>query len=162
MLDEYFVTKESYHMENRHTYNNYKITWISCGCCWDKTLPNKLIETVIENQLYTPTNCRDKSSYIYASNISTIYNEELMQPYLQGIYQMLGSFMWRGCKQDDYFYEKVLYDFMDDILKTETFEESIQNDIIKFVLQEAHWNEVQRKTRHMMNEYVYGTKIKIL
>jgi hypothetical protein len=159
ILDEYFVTKVS--QNNRHFYNNYKITWISCGCGWNQNLPSKLIRTVIENQLYTPTDCYAPHSLIYASNINKIYTEEMFQPYLQGLYQMLGSCMWRGTKEDNYHYEHVLKDFLEEILKTDTFEDSIQNDIIKFILCEAHWNELDRKTRKTMNEYIYGVLITI-
>lgn len=160
ILDEYFVTKPP--SNHRQQYKGYKLTWISCGCAWNHNLPNQLIRTVIENQLYTPTDCYDKQSLIYASTINKIYYEDhLLQPYFQGLYQMLGSFMWRGCKDDNYHYENVVYEFIEEILKTDTFEESVQNDIIKFMLHEAHWNELDRKTRKTINEYVYGTLVTI-
>jgi hypothetical protein len=73
-----------------------------------------LIRTVIENQLYTPTDCYAPSSFIYASSVNKIYNEDLFQPYLQGLYQMLGSCMWRGTKEDNYHYEHVLKDFLEE------------------------------------------------
>jgi hypothetical protein len=159
ILDEYFVTKSS--ENNRHLYNDYNITLISCGCAWNKNLPSKLIRTVIENQLYTPIDCYAPSSFIYASSVNKIYNEDLFQPYLQGLYQMLGSCMWRGTKEDNYHYEHVLKDFLEEVLKTDTFEDSVQNDIIRFILSEAHWNELDRKTRKTINEYTYGTLITI-
>jgi len=162
ILDEYFVTKESSNsLIVRNAYNNFKMTWISCGCGWNKNLPTQLIQTIIENQLYTPTNCSDKYSYIYSSNITKIYTEELFKPYFQGLYQMLGSFMWRGCKNDNFLYEDILYEFIEETLKTETFEDNVQNELIQFVLCEARWNELNRKTRKTINDYVYGTIITI-
>lgn len=162
ILDEYFVTKPCINKENSKTiYNDYKITLISCGCAWNKSLPCTLIRNIIENQIFTPTDYHNKQSLIYASNVSKIYNEELFQPYFQGLYQVLGSLLWRGCKDDNYYYENVLYAFFEEILQTETFEDSVQNDIIRFLLHEVHWNELDRKTRNTANEYVYGMFITI-
>jgi hypothetical protein len=95
-------------------YNEYNLTWISCGCMWNKGFPINLIKYIIDNKYYTPIDFNSPQSFLDAiSNSQRIINEnneDLMKPYSQGVYQMLGTLFWRGYKNNNFKNEKVLYE----------------------------------------------------
>lgn len=148
--------------ENNVKYAGYKFTWISCGCSWDKYFPQKLLETVILKQFYTPVT-QNIESFMYAIKISKDINEypkffkEVMQPYSQGTYQSMGTLLWRGCLSDNYKSENVLRDLFE---YTQTIPEDLSNEEINdFISSKIHWNELSRKTRESATRYIYGSNI---
>lgn len=146
-------------------YSEYKFTWISCGCMWDKYFPQKLVETIILNKYYTPI-IHNKESFIYAINITNqikklpMYFQETMMPYSQGIYQSLGTLFWRGCASDNYQSENILHEVFKN---TQNIPEHLNNEeISNFLLNKIHWNLLSRKTREQATLYIYGNNIDIL
>lgn len=164
ILDENHINHGEFNKqyENIVKYVSYKFTWISCGCSWDKYFPQKLLETIILRQLYTPVT-HNKESFLYAVKISKdidehpIFFKEVMQPYSQGIYQSLGTLYWRGCASDSYKNENVLRDLFKDI---QNLPEDLSNEEINnFISNKIHWNELSRKTRELATQYIYGSNI---
>lgn len=159
LLDEYYVTKEyDENITNISKYNNYRITWISGGCSWSHKFPTDLISNVVTNHLYTPTDIYDANSLLTAYNFNHINGNALYAPYCQGLYQILGSLLWRGSKENQD-YEVPLYDFIPQIIQV--FEEPIQQDLAKFLQKEIQWNTLHRRTREIVNKTIYGSFITI-
>lgn len=158
ILDEFFVTKDNSQADCMKLYNNYKMSWVSCGCGWIGKLPIQLIMTLILESVYTPTDVSDKYSYAYAIKFNEVYQEKEFSPYSQGLYQILGTLMWRGYKDNNYKYEDVLYDLFE-FLDTSGFPHYIQADLQTFLDRQTHWNHLQRPTRLFLNEYVFGKNI---
>jgi hypothetical protein len=159
LLDEYYVTKEYCEkITNISKYNNYKMTWISCGCGWSHKFPTELISNVVENHLFTPTDIYDANSLLTAYNFNYINGNALYAPYCQGLYQILGSLLWRGTKENQE-YEMPLYDLTPQIMHV--FDEPIQQDLSKFLQREIRWNTLHRRTREIVNKTVYGSFITI-
>lgn len=138
-------------------YKDYKFTWISCGCLWDKMFPSTVLQTVIENRYYTPVQ-HTVGSFEYAINVNLNIKEnniaKEMLPYSQGIYQSLGTLMYRGCKSDNFISENVLRDLFIKIGKFFNNEE-----IDDFVNNKKHWNFISRPVRILATEYIYGKYI---
>jgi len=164
ILDENHINHGEYNNQYKNiiNYEPFKFTWISCGCMWDSCFPQKLLETIILKEFCTPVT-HNKDSFIHAINITKIIQEyplffqEVMQPYSQGIYQSLGTLLWRGCKSDNYKSENVLRDLFQDM---QNIPDRINNQEIKdFVSNRIHWNELTRKTRELATEYIYGSNI---
>lgn len=152
LLDEYYVTKP-YYVHPITAYNDYKISWISCGCMWDKGFPISLITNLVENHIYTPTDIKSYHSYIYAHKFNDSDRDQLFQPYCQGLYHVLGSMIWRGSSHD-----AVLFDL---IPKLQITEDTIIQDLSAFLSQEKQWNALNRDTRLKINELIFGNLIKI-
>lgn len=167
LLSEYFTTvinNNNTQYEDIMKYNNYKISWVSCGCCWNKGFPDKVIENIILNEYFTPVDACSADSFISAIGISQniVDNniQELMKPFSQGIYQILGSLLWRGDSRN-YSPEFVLHDLFillgDDIIRCLPY----YDDIKRFINKEIHWNMLNRQTRLLYTKYIYGNNIDI-
>lgn len=156
LLDEYYVTKP-YAVHPISEYNNYKISWISCGCSWDQAFPTDLIIKLVQEHIYTPTDITCAQSYMYAYNFNKRNCDALFQPFCQGLYHVLGTFLWRGYK-DNYEYERVLLEFIPKLLDV-GIDNCIQQELKSFISQDTHWNALQRSTREKINEIVLGKLI---
>lgn len=158
MLDENYINygENNDQYKNMIKYKDYKLTWISCGCMWNKYFPQKVLETVILSKYYTPI-IQDKDSYDSAIEITQkikqmpLFFQEMMRPYSQGIYQNLGTLYWRGCETDDYKSENILKEVFSNI--------EIPEEMNRFLKNEIHWNMLTRKTREWATQYVYGNNI---
>lgn len=160
LLDEYFPSKDNCQADCMKLYNDYKVSIVSCGCAWQKRFPMELIMKLITEDVYTPTDVSDKYSYLYAKEFNELYDEPLFQPFCQGLYETLGSLMWRGCRDNNYKYEDVLHNVFTFIDRTKTsFPEDVQDDLSRFIKYEVHWNQLQHSTRRYLNEYIYGKNI---
>lgn len=138
-------------------YKDYKISWISCGCLWNKSFPSMVLQTIIENKYYTPV-LHTVKSFEYAININLNIKEknieELMAPYSQAIFDSLGTLLYRGCKSDDFVSENVLRELFMEIGKY------FNNDEINdFIENKIHWNFISRPVRILATEYIYGKYI---
>jgi hypothetical protein len=166
MLDEHYVTKvkDNDNQSNEIVkYNDYIISWVSCGCCWNEGFPKDLLLSLIINGIYTPTDIENDESYMRAIKFNESINSSLFIPYLRGLYQILGSLHWRGNKENCE-YEKVLYKLIKRIMDEENnpkikMSEEIRNDLKKFCNMEIRWNYLSRNTRDYMHKYVYGDLI---
>ena len=166
LLDEYYVTKTktpTNQSENISKYNNFIVTWLSCGCEWDKRFPKDLLMTVILNENYTPTDMNNEESYLTTMQFNQQNNlPSLYKPYSIGLYQILGSLHWRGYK-DNYEYENVLYKVVERFLKNINekihLENHIHLDLQRFCNHDIHWNNLSRATRDFMQSNIYGPLI---
>lgn len=159
LFDEYYITKDyDEKISQICNYNDYKTTWISCGCCWSNRFPTDLIINIVENHIYTPTDIYEPNSFLTSYNFNTINDNQIYKPYCQGLYQILGSLLWRGSKENQE-YETVLYVFIPNIIQA--FELPIQEELSRFLQREIRWNALHRKTREAINRTVYGKFITI-
>jgi hypothetical protein len=159
LLDEYYITKEyDEKIANISKYNAYRTTWISCGCSWSRKFPTELILNIVDNHLYTPTDIYDANSFLAVYNFNALNENPLYAPYTQALYQILGSLLWRGSKEN-HKYETVLYDFLPQIMHI--FHISVQDELSKFLKKEIRWNYLHRTTRELVNRVVYGEYITI-
>ena len=134
----------------------YNITFVACGCCWDDGFPVDTLKTIIQHKLYTPLDPMNITSYLTSISYSK-YNVEYMKPFYKGIYQILGTLMYRGYSQN-YKSEdplRELFKIIDAPLN------SSQNDEFKLFLNESiHWNQLSRIIRLLMTKYIYNIDIK--
>lgn len=159
MLDEFFVTKDTDYnkqAENIMKYNEYKITWLSCGCGWFHFFPMKLLMHVIENNIYTPTDYKCKSSYLKTIEFNKKHNNILFKPYCQGVYEILGSFIWRGMNNSNE-YEEIIHELLEDFKNN--FDYETQKELEKIENKSIRWNMLNRTVRVQVNKYIYGTLI---
>lgn len=146
--------KSNHQYDNMILYKDYKLSWISCGCSWDKSFPSSVLQTVIENEYYTPV-LNTVESFEYAININLNIKEknieELMMPYSQGICNTLGTLLYRGCRSDDYESENVIRELFINIGNYFN-----NNEISDFIDNKIHWNFMSRPVRILAAEYIYG------
>ena len=145
-------------------YKDYKLSWISCGCGWDIDINERFINLIIENNYITPLDSSSVNSYLEAIHLKENFImkniEVIMKPFSQGIYQILGSLMWRGFSKD-YRSEDVLVELFrifdqDNVLILRNYE-----TIKQFINKEIHWNMLPRGARLDYTIYIYGNNIKI-
>jgi hypothetical protein len=159
LLDEYYITKEyDEKIANISSYNAYRTTWISCGCSWNQKFPTELILNIVDNHLYTPTDIYDSNSFLAVYNFNAVNENPLYAPYAQALYQILGSLLWRGSKENDK-YETVLYAFIPYIIQN--FDTPVQDELSTFLKKKIRWNNLHRTTRELVNRIVYGSFITI-
>jgi hypothetical protein len=168
LLSEYFTTvlnNNNTQYEDIMKYKDYKISWVSCGCCWNKGFPDKLLDYIIYNEYFTPVDACSADSFISAIGITQHIADNnithIMSPFSQGIYQILGSLVWRGDSQN-YSPEYVLHDLLtllnDDVIKYLPYYDDVQ----KFINKEIHWNMLNRETRLSYTYYIFGNNIEIV
>lgn len=166
ILDEYFVTKISDNekqSKNIIKYNEYKLSWISCGCCWDKSFPIELLNIIINNEFYSPTDPNLLDSFLLSIENSQkiIKNniENIMMPFLIGTYQILGSVMWRG-SADNYDSENILHILLNVLnisdLEIFNFTDDNKKQLVLFMNKKIYWNNLHRDIRLKINNYLYG------
>lgn len=79
LLDENWCSSKTYY----HKYDDkYKLSFISCGCCWNNDFPIETLRTVIQHKLYTPLEPMDFNSYLTSISY-TKYDFEYMKPFFK-------------------------------------------------------------------------------
>ena len=136
----------------------YKISWLACGCSWQDGLPIKTIKSVITNKLYTPFDSTNVDSYLTTINYNNSINNSDMIPFFQGIYQALGTLMYRG-NSNNYTTEKPLRELFKLIGIPSEIEE--KEKFKNFIDEQIHWNLLSRNTRLYMTKFIYGDFILI-
>lgn len=161
-LNENYVSDATCKQGNiMQKYNEYKFTWITCGCLWDAGFPLETLEYIIDNKYYTPSDYESVDCFLNTIvNTQKIINDDkliLMKPYSQGVYEVMGTLIWRGYKGDNYKTEKVLYELFNII----EFPFITEKQLIfnKFINKEIHWNELSYDIRKYLTIYIYGTNI---
>jgi hypothetical protein len=155
LLDENAI----HHNLNQHSclvkYKDYKMTFLACGCGWNQGFPIQCIMHIIQSYIYTPIDALSIDSLLYAiSSIEYIYQNQLehvMQPYLQGIYQVLGTCKWRTNESENIMKELFC------ILGTDI---PSLSDIHKDCLQEfingkKKWNQLPWQFRESISNFIY-------
>lgn len=138
-------------------YDDYNVALLSCGCGWEKGLPIDCITYVIQNRLITKFNPYSVDNLLYTmSSIRSISpeNKSMMYPYIYGLHQMMGTFMWRGCKQDDYESEHILKELFS-LIGTSELSEDI-SEVEEFINGKKHWNNMSWATRKRLSTYMYS------
>lgn len=146
---------------------DYNIVYLACGCGWNKGFPSECISMSIENQnIHTPFDCNNIDNFLYViSSTHSIYQEnkqDIMQPYLKGIYQVMGTLKWRGSQANEYVSEKVLRELFV-LIGTEDMSEITDEDSVElkaFVAHQKHWNQIKWSTRENMTKFIFGDIMK--
>lgn len=164
ILNENYVSNCFLQGEKMLKYIDCNLTWITCGCMWSDGFPINLIKYIIDNKYYTPVIYNSPQSFLDAiSNTQKIINEnkqDLMKPYSQGVYQILGTLFWRGNKTNDYQNENVLYELFN-IIDYKFSNDEYQKNFNKFLNKEIHWNSLNYNIRKELTYYIYGNNITI-
>lgn len=163
MLDENFINHENNKQNDKlMNYSDYKFTWIACGCSWDKGFPSHLIYKIVNDKYYTPINAFSINSFLNAivssNRIKDNKKDNTMKPYSQGIYQSLGTILYRGC-ESDYSSENILFELFNIIEPQLSSDEMIEFE--KFLNKEIHWNRLTRNIRIKLTSYIYGDNIEL-
>jgi hypothetical protein len=149
LLDEYWCSSKTYY----HKYDDkYNISFISCGCSWNNGFPIETLRTIIKHKLYTPLDPMDYKSYLTSISY-TEYDSEYMKPFFQGIYQILGTLMYRGYT-DNYILEEPLRELLKNNLNF-----SIDERFKPFLDGSIHWNQLPREIRLVATKYIYNIDI---
>lgn len=164
MLNENFINHENNNQNDLlMKYSAYKFTWLSCGCGWCNKFPLNLIKIIIDKEYYTPIDINNIDSYIDTIiNTSTIISnniETIMIPYSQGVYQSLGTILYRGGKSFSSIYnsENILLELFTILQPPLTEVEMIEFN--NFLLKNIHWNNLNIKLRIKITKYIYGNNI---
>jgi hypothetical protein len=158
LLDENFINHD-YNSQNDKllNYSNYKITLLSCGCSWNKGFPTELIYKIVDDKYYTPIGCYSINSFLNAiistNRIHENKIDNIMKPYSMGVYQSLGTLMYRGYEKN-YSSENILLELFNIITPPISSDELIEFN--KFLNKEMHWNRLNRPIRLKLTKYIYG------
>lgn len=150
------------------TTSGYKIAIIICGCCWNDTLPIECINNVIKYKLTTPMHPYNIDSYKYIINNNKslkILEDNKMKCYVEGLYCIMGTLMWRGCKSDNYESEEILREIFTEIRDNNLYDVLFLDDeLIKlnsFIDKKINWNFLDRYLRIKITNFIYGNNILI-
>lgn len=153
LLDENWCCSKT----NYHVYDEkYNISYVACGCSWNDGFPIDTLKTIIQHKLYTPFDPMNITSYLTSISYS-VYDRENMKPFYQGIYQVLGTVMFRGYSQNYKLEEPLreLFKIIDAPLNS-----SYNNEFKLFLDGSIHWNQLSREIRLLMTKYIYNIDIK--
>jgi hypothetical protein len=153
LLDENWCSSSThYYIHDK----NYKVSFLACGCCWNDGMPVDTIKTVIKDKLYTPLDPMNIESYLTSIGYS-IYNNKNMMSFYQGIYQILGTLMYRGYSHNYKLEEPLrkLFKIIDVPLNI-----SQKNEFKLFLDGNIHWNQLARTIKLLMTKYIYNIDIK--
>lgn len=134
--------------------SKYKVSWLACGCMWDNGLPKDAFDKMIQDKLYTPFDSMNIDSYLTSIGFTSSIKEEFMKPFMKGIYQVLGSVMFRGCTATDYTCEeplRELFQIVDLPLNSKQ-----QEEFQSFVNGDKHWNNLSLEIRRDVSKFIYG------
>lgn len=163
MFDENFINRPN-NQGKLMQYADYKISILACGCSWNKGFPLECVMNIIySDNLITPCNPYSVDSFLYViSSVGCLHEknqQEIMQPYLYGLYQTLGTLKWRGCEADGYSSENVLRELFS-LVGTDVYDlcDAHQKELEDFLDGTKHWNKLSWSLREQMSEYIYGCK----
>ncbi len=158
LLDENFVNHGeagiNQYIDRKQFACNHKIAYLACGCSWNRGFPDECIQYILKHGLYTPCDACDVDSLLYIiSVIQKIYDEnkeDIMLPYITGLYHMMGTLMWRGDGFDD-----VIRKLIEISIKSH----ELDGDLLAFINHEKKWNHIKWSIREEFNRFVYGHAI---
>lgn len=163
MFDENFIN-HACKQNKLMKLDDYKITVLACGCAWDKGFPLECVLNIIySDNIVTPCNPYSVDNYLYViSCIRYIYEsnlQDIMQPYLYGLYQNMGTLKWRGSEADFYASENVLRELFE-LIGVDAYDlsEHHKDDLQNFVEGKKHWNKLSWSLREELCSYIYGCK----
>lgn len=165
MLDENYIN----HGLDNAQHNNlmkcrlYKIVVLACGCSWNKGFPIQCISYLYDSKFYTPCDPYYIDNLLYVisctSFIQSLEEEkrDVLYPYRLGLYQCMGTMMWRGCETDGYKSENVMRELFG-LIGTDCIDgEDLQKEeLIEFINGNKHWNTLSWDLRKALSKFVYG------
>lgn len=164
-LDENYLNHGEYGQyqhENMLNYIPYRVALLSCGCGWQYGFPIQCLKNIIEHKLLTYFNAYDVDCFLSTiSNVQYITNADFenisdMQPFLDGMYQVMGTLKWRGCESDNYKSEVILRELFTLIIDNVSINNDDKNDLLSFIENKKHWNNLKWSTRIALSEFVYS------
>jgi hypothetical protein len=135
-------------------YKEYNLSFLNCGCSWNAGFPIACIDNIIKYKYYTPCDALDVNNLLVTvSTISEINNNNLlpyMQSYIMGLYQIMGSLLWRNTVTQEVL--RKLFTMIDlDFLNSEE-----KKDFESFFNKEKIWNNLKWSTRDKCNNFIYS------
>lgn len=134
--------------------SKYKVSWLACGCMWSDGFPKDAFDKIIQDKLYTPFDSTNVDSYLTSIGYTSSIKEKFMKPFMQGIYQVLGSIMFRGCAATDYLCEEPLRELFQIVDSPLNYKQ--QEELQIFINGEKHWNNLSLEIRRNISEFIYG------
>ena len=154
-FDENWCCSNYLPYEKLQNYNDYKITFLNCGCMWNNNFPLLELNNITKYDIYTPLNPFSINSYF---ELMLYLEQKYMKLYVKSIYQILGTLYWRGDKSNDYYTENVLYDLFNAIDILYIFEDNEDKEDFKlFLRKKMHWNHLNYNIRRKVTKYLYKT-----
>ena len=156
LLDENAI----HHNLNQHLclvkYRDYKVSILACGCGWNKGFPIECIMHIIQSDsIYTPTDALSVDSLLHTiSCVQYIYQnklEHVMQPYLQGLYQCMGTIKWRNNESEATLKELLVVLGTDIPNLTDTNQKHLQ----EFISNHKKWNHLPYDFRESISNFIY-------
>lgn len=141
-------------------YTNFKVAFLACGCGWQKGLPKNCIFVLLREHLYTQWDIFNVDSFL--TTISTtkyiLQNrmQHILQPFMLGTYQIMGTFSWRGCQADCYESENVLRELFTLIIDDIDLNNNDKKELKQFLEKVIHWNHLPWSLRNSLSRLVYG------
>jgi hypothetical protein len=161
-LDENFINHSTYgnrQYENLMKYSGFNIAILSCGCGWNQGFPVQCVKEVIYNKFITPYDAYSLDNFLYVISVTqTIRNNtthDYMQPYVKGLYQCMGTLMWRGSQSDEYYSENIIRELFQ-IVGTDMVSINDVQELEDFIQGAKHWNHLKWSLRKQLNDYIYG------
>jgi hypothetical protein len=136
-------------------YNSYDVCFLACGCSWNNGFPIDCIMNVIKYNMYTPCNALDVNCLVYViANIQYIYSkniEDVMEPYIDGLCQVIGTFKWRS-KESEGVVRQLFREIEGSMHLPDYFIERLE----KFMEYKSKWNEMPWSLREYISNFVYN------
>lgn len=140
-------------------YKEYNFALLACGCCWDKGFPSEAIKRIVERGYKTPTDPWDDAGFLQSKSYVDDFKRdecmEEMQPFLQGIFQVMGSLMCRGM-DGRYEVEEPLREALLKMNEDSRSFGEMAYDINRFIVGDVRWNKIPRNTRVEMTRVIFG------
>lgn len=169
MLDENYINHgdgnpQQLNLTKLVEMSEFKIAILACGCSWNKGFPLDCISCIYERGFYTPCDAYNVDNLLYVLSCTdcirtlTEKEQEMLYPYQQGVYQVMGTFMWRGCETDNYKSECVLRELFS-LISADCMDEINgvkKEDLLDFIHGKKHWNNMQWQMRKALSKFVYG------
>jgi hypothetical protein len=133
--------------------SKYKVSWLSCGCMWKNGFPFDAIDKIIQEKLYTPFDSMNVDSYITSIIYSSSITEEFMKPFMNGVYQVLGSVMFRGCSATNYTCEEPLRQLFT-LIET-PLNQKENEEFNRFLDGSIHWNTLPHIIKQKITQLIY-------
>lgn len=156
LLDENEIHHSLYQHMHLMSYKDYNTVVLACGCSWNRGFPIECIMHIIENDnIMSPTDALSVDSFLYViSSIQYIYDNKLeyvLEPYLIGLYQIMGTFKWRN-SDSEHVLQELFSIIGSDIPELSDVQKCFLKDFMNGVMQ---WKELPWSLRETLSHFVY-------
>jgi hypothetical protein len=156
LLDENEIHHGLYQHMCLMSYKDYNTVLLACGCGWNMGFPIECIMHITENDnIMSPTNALSVDSFLYViSSIQYVYAnklEHVFEPYLIGLYQIMGTFKWRN-SDSEHVLQELFSIIGSDIPELSGEQKCFLKD---FMNGEKQWKELPWGLRESVSYFVY-------